>query len=136
MNRLRYFILFVCLSPAMLAASIAGFRQWAHDGFEEPTPPDWLGKANAPVGGPRNLREKVLLNKGKEHADPQGKQGIGIPRHGTNDKCGYRPSFENRQDPDSLGEGSDQLARSAPSSNRPDAGFEFLPANGTLGMEG
>jgi hypothetical protein len=79
MNRLRYYILFVCLSPALLAASIAGYRQWAHDGFEEPTPPAWLEQAKVAESGPRALREKVLLNKGKEHADPQRKQGIGIP---------------------------------------------------------
>ena len=71
MNRLRYFLLIVCLSPAILATSIDGYRQWAPNSFKERKSPAWLEKAKAPKGGPRNLMEKTLLSKGKEPPNPR-----------------------------------------------------------------
>jgi hypothetical protein len=85
MNRLRYFILLMCLSPAILAASIEGYRQLAHDGFKEPNSPAWLESAKAREGAPRNLMEKTLLREGNEHATPRLKQGTGIHRSDTNE---------------------------------------------------
>src|SRR5262249_45428793 len=86
MNRLRYFLLIVCLSPAILATSVDGYRQWAPNSFKERKSPAWLEKAKAPKGGPRNLMEKTLLSKGKEPPNPQPKQGIGIHRHDKNEE--------------------------------------------------
>ena len=87
MNRLRYFILLVGLSPAILAASIEGYRQLANDGFKEAKSPAWLEQAKASKGGPRNLMEKTLLSAGKENAKPQRKQRIGIHPHETKEEC-------------------------------------------------
>jgi hypothetical protein len=67
MSRLRYLILFTLLSPAIVAASIAGYRQWVRQGFEDPKPPEWLDKAKKPGDGPKNRMEKVK----NANADPK-----------------------------------------------------------------
>jgi hypothetical protein len=55
--------MFILLSPAIITASIAGYRQWASQGFEDPKPPEWLEKARKPGDGPRNFMEKVKKAK-------------------------------------------------------------------------
>ena len=61
MSRLRAFLLLALLSPAILAASVAGYRKWASDGFEDPKPPEWLKDAQPKKDrGPGNLMEKTL----------------------------------------------------------------------------
>ena len=76
MNRLRYFILLVGLSPAILAASIEGYRQLANDGFKEAKSPAWLEQAKASKGGPRNLMEKTLLSAGRKMPSRSASKGL------------------------------------------------------------
>jgi hypothetical protein len=61
MSRLRTLVLLPLLSPAILSASVAGYRKWASDGFEDPKPPEWLKDAQPKKdSGPGNLMEKTL----------------------------------------------------------------------------
>jgi hypothetical protein len=61
MSRLRHLVLLALLSPAIIAASIAGYRKWASDGFEDPKPPEWLKDAQPKKDRrPGNLMEKTL----------------------------------------------------------------------------
>jgi hypothetical protein len=66
MSRLRYLVLFILLSPAIITASIAGYREWARDGFEDPKLPEWFDNAKKPGDGPKNFMEKVK----KANIDP------------------------------------------------------------------
>jgi hypothetical protein len=48
-------------TSAILAASIAGYRKWESDDFEDPKPPEWLKDAQPKKDrGPGNLMEKTL----------------------------------------------------------------------------
>jgi hypothetical protein len=61
MSHLRTLVLLAFLSPAILATSVAGYRKWASDGFEDPKLPEWLKDAQPKKdSGPGNLMEKTL----------------------------------------------------------------------------
>ena len=61
MSRLRLLVLLALLSPAIITASIAGYRKWASDGFEDPKPPEWLKDAQPKKdSGLGSLMEKTL----------------------------------------------------------------------------
>jgi hypothetical protein len=89
-------VLLLFLSPAILAASIDGYRRWSHDGFEERKLPVWLEKAKTREGGPRNFMEKVWQTKERNMPTRSESRGRSSPDATQTKKCGLHQPLSDR----------------------------------------